>query len=139
MQAMELNVTEVIEFSLPSVRNSVTEAVRRCNLFLARCHEGERSGAVLVLRELFLNAVEFGNGNDYRRKVSCTFERLECGLYRMSVEDEGQGSSGVELNQMAHQKFPRRRSYQIIASLCERLEFNEAGNRVTAYLLLKEE
>lgn len=90
----------------------------------------------LVLRELLINAVEHGNQKLYERKISCHVNATSEPRCKLVVEDEGGGfdhnSVNVEMPEDPLQN--RNRGYAMIHYFSERLEFNDTGNRITAYI-----
>jgi len=88
---------------------------------------------VIVLRELLFNAIVHGNRNTQSQVVLCTIERAQGGPFRITVEDEGEGFDFASLD-MSFPDDPRttrRRGYILIRKICQSIEFNGAGNRVT--------
>jgi anti-sigma regulatory factor (Ser/Thr protein kinase) len=88
---------------------------------------------LLVLRELLMNAVYHGNGNDHGRSVAFDVEYLGQEQFRVSVEDEGRGFdySALDLTIPDDPRRMRNRGYIVIRKICSSLKFNDRGNRVT--------
>jgi anti-anti-sigma factor len=90
----------------------------------------------LVLRELLINAVEHGNREIVDRMVTCTIKHLGEWQFKITVEDEGDGFDYKSLDM----KLPndpdqlRKRGYPMINAFTDRLEFNDKGNRIVAYI-----
>lgn len=103
----------------------------------------ERSGVRItfefktIVRELLINAVEHGNQKLKTKTVFCGIERLGRGLWRITVEDEGEGFdyASLDMGMPADPLQDRNRGYALINAFSERLEFNLAGNRVSAFVV----
>lgn len=125
---------------MPSLISSVGQTIRDCEDFMNRHDGGESVGASVVLRELLTNAVVHGNQNAGTRRVGVTVEYLGTGRFRLQVEDEGNGFdvSSVDMSLPEDPRELQKRGYILINSLSDRLEFNDKGNRVTAYVTVPE-
>ena len=90
----------------------------------------------MVLRELLINALEHGNNRNVEKKIYCTIEFSKEYELRITVRDEGDGFNYRSLN-MILPEVPcknQRRGFPLINSISDRLEFNDKGNCITAYL-----
>lgn len=92
----------------------------------------------LVLRELLANAITHGNRCDAERLVRCTVERMVEARIKITVEDEGAGFDyrSLDLSLPLEPRNARSRGFALVNTLADRLEFNEAGNQVSAYIAL---
>ena len=77
-----------------------------------------------------------GNHHDTDKCVHCTLSQVNELLYRIEVEDEGEGfdTTLVAAATMDDPGRERQRGYAIINAMTELVEFNEKGNVVTAYV-----
>ncbi len=89
----------------------------------------------VVMRELLMNALEHGNQRETGRWIRCEVEQTSPGRFTVEVEDEGQGFGYRTLNMALPENPARvtRRGFVLIGALCDRVEFNEKGNRVKAW------
>lgn len=130
-----------IRFEINSEMRHVDRIVRETREFLEQLDLEISSDFKIVLRELLINAIEHGNHSHSDRTVSCSLEQLEKKLFKLIVEDQGEGfdfdSLEMEIPQDPRQV--RNRGYVLIRSSSEKIEFNEKGNQVTVYLLLEAE
>ena len=96
----------------------------------------DRLSCSIVLRELLDNAVEHGNRGIETRIVTGSLTYLGEGTFRIIVEDEGEGfdCAGLDVTVPEDPRRVKSRGYVLIHALADRLEFNEKGNRVTAYV-----
>ncbi len=88
---------------------------------------------VIVLRELLFNAIVHGNHSRQAQVVRCSIERTATGPFRIVVEDEGAGFDFTCID-MSFPEDPRRtqrRGFILLRKICQSIEFNAAGNRVT--------
>lgn len=93
----------------------------------------------VIINELILNAIKHGN------KLDCSkFVKIKAGITRddymfLLIEDEGKGHSCkcipeskqsiIDINDVCNMK-ETGRGILIVKSLCDRLKFNEKGNKV---------
>jgi len=111
----------------------VHPAVQRVEAFVQQFGVEDASRISLVLRELLMNAVYHGNGNDRGRSVAFDVEYLGQERFRLSVEDEGAGFDydALDLTIPEDPRRIRNRGYIVIRKVCNSVKFNERGNRVT--------
>ncbi len=130
-----------IFFSFSSEMMIVDRVIQSCRDYLKRFDIPEFSKFRLVLRELLINAVEHGNRKAVERTVSCRIEAMGGFQFKITVEDEGEGfdyaSLSMELPKDPHQI--RSRGYALIAAFTDKLEFNEKGNKITAFIHIHRE
>lgn len=91
----------------------------------------------VVLRELLINAIEHGNGKDRTKTVSCQIANLGGARFQITIEDQGAGfDHGSKDLTMPKPGASRSRGLALINSFTDQLEFNDQGNRVTAYMTI---
>lgn len=124
-----------VRIRLSSERALVTQAVEVCTRHLKKQGVSCMPSLGLVARELILNAIDHGNQNDPAREVVCQCER-QGEVVRVTVEDQGEGFDPSVLDMRIPEDPVRRtrRGYVLVNALSKTLEFNEKGNRVTAYV-----
>ncbi len=108
--------------------------IRLSEEFVHQHGASDTSKIFLVLRELLSNAIVHGNRNNLCQTVTCRIEHIGGRLFRITVEDKGEGFAYASLD-TSFPDDPRtvtKRGYILISHLCMALEFNERGNRVTA-------
>ena len=132
---------EEIQMRLFSTRASVAKAVETTRAFLTRF--GARNGMeiCLIVRELLMNAVEHGNKSVPEKSIAYRFGPWGDGQFRIDIEDEGEGFDYAHLD-LTIPEDPRHaphRGYPLVNALCERIEFNKAGNHVSAYMPVRSE
>ncbi|MBA7622352.1 hypothetical protein ES703_29728 [subsurface metagenome] len=91
------------------------------------------TNVILVTREMLKNAAIHGNKNNQSRSVICRLKHLEGSLFRIEVEDEGDGFDYEHLDLKLPEN-PRHidsRGYILINALSDRIDFNRKGNCVT--------
>ncbi|MBN1838000.1 MAG: ATP-binding protein [Spirochaetales bacterium] len=102
----------------------------------------ERTGVLLVSRELLKNAVVHGNRNDTGKAVTLRLERLSEERYRVEAQDDGSGFDVASLTRGGALAFPtgsegpagRATGFALVGALADHVDFNETGNRITAYV-----
>lgn len=95
------------------------------------------SSVMVVFRELLMNAIEHGNKRFGRKHVFAMIQHLGGSDFKVVVEDEGDGFDYESVRRMDFPDDPRQmnsRGYVLIFSLASRVDFNEKGNRVEAYV-----
>ncbi|MEE4357948.1 MAG: response regulator [Desulfococcaceae bacterium] len=110
-------------------------AVRKARDFLKGLGFQSLSGFNLILRELFINAVEHGNRNRAEKTVSCLIRYTGDNLFRIRVTDEGEGFDyrNLDLHMPDNPEILRKRGYPLIHIHSEKIEFNEKGNEITVW------
>ncbi len=130
-----------IVFIISSELHFVDQIIHVAQQFIKNFKIREFSGFKLVLRELLNNAIEHGNYNISRKKVTCSILHIRDKKFQVIVEDEGRGFDYDHLN-LSIPEDPRQlrnRGYALINAFSERINFNEKGNRVTVYLSFVDE
>ncbi len=112
--------------------------VRICKNFMDELGISSFSEFRLVLRELLINAIEHGCGNNKQKTVNCCIDHLNGWRFRIIVGDEGKG---FDYRNLVTDMSPdpgqiRSRGYPLIKTFTDRIEFNEEGNWVTVYITL---
>ena len=127
-----------IRFKLSSEMKLVDRVVNEAISFLSQDAGGDLSGIKLVLRELLINAVEHGNQKIAALSVSCSIERIGESLYKIQIEDEGNGFAwkAVKLSVPDDPGKVRSRGLPLVNTLADHLEFNESGNAVTVHVMI---
>lgn len=89
----------------------------------------------LVVRELILNAIEHGNKNDASKNVKCKIGKSNNLLYKIEVEDEGEGFdySNLDYQMPEDPNSLRSRGLPFVNTLADQIDFNEKGNKVSAF------
>jgi anti-anti-sigma factor len=130
-----------ILFTISSEMRLVDQVIRESQNFLRSYGISEFSGFKLVLRELLNNAVEHGNYSIAERTVSCSIEHIGDKRFKITVQDEGKGFDYNNLV-MALPDNPRQirnRGYALVNAFSDQIDFNDKGNRVSAYITFIEE
>ena len=128
-----------ISFKLSSEMKLVDRVVKETRDFSANMGLDESlSGLKIVLRELLINAVEHGNRKLSSLLVKCSVSYISKNICVVLVEDEGEGFNWKELNLKIPDdpNKPRNRGFQLVNTIADKIEFNEKGNVVKAYVTL---
>ena len=115
-------------------RRAVVAASRT---FLQTRGAPEGAATMVVFRELLTNAILHGHTNGAKVSVYARIRHLEKGHFAVTVQDSGDGFDYRRIAEGTVPEDPRkvsRRGYFLIRSLSRRIEFNEKGNRITAYV-----
>ena len=129
-----------IAFQISSETSLVDKILKETERFVDRVNTENRSGLMIVLRELLLNALIHGNKNVAERHIKCRIEKLEKARLRIEVEDEGSGFDyrNLDMRLPENPRHLKRRGYILINALSDRIEFNSRGNCITAYVMLNQ-
>lgn len=126
-----------LSFRLPSSLSSIGNAIRKLSQFLKAFQVSElaRTRATIVLRELMVNAITHGNKGDDTVPVLVVFEHVRDDQFRIVVEDMGSGFNYANIDTAIpdNPKAIPNRGYALVKACTDRFEFNEKGNRVSAY------
>lgn len=128
--------TNSISFRISCIFPNVRRVLEASGAFLKEFGVRESSGPSVVFWELLANAVQHGNRNHGEGRINASIEHIRDRVFKVVVEDTGEGFNYLELN-MALPEDPRnvkRRGYILIHALSNKLEFNEKGNCVTAFV-----
>ena len=129
---------DCIDFKFSSEMKLVDRVANEVGAFLAEDGQGDFSGFRTVLRELLINAVEHGNGKVSALTVRCAVQHCCESLYKICVEDEGAGFdwSKIDRSLPAGPGGTRKRGLPLVNTFADKLEFNEKGNAVTAWITI---
>lgn len=136
-RVLDVTRTErTIEFTLSSDAILVDRVVPQACEHLQGHGLAEFEALRLVLRELLLNAIEHGNGNDPRKVVKCCIERMRGAMVQVSVEDQGKGfrHRDLDISMPEDPQQLRHRGFALIDAHSEAIQFNESGNQVTVFV-----
>jgi len=124
--------------TVSSEAQMVDRVLTEIRRFLAAWKVTEDHRLSLVVRELLLNAIVHGNGNEPDRRVRFELQHLRDRQFKITVEDEGSGFDyrSVNMELPDDPRLLRQRGYILIKSLSEQLSFNSRGNCVTATMNL---
>ncbi len=133
-----------IRFEISSEMQLVDRVAADARRFLTKLGFETFSEFKLVLRELLINAIEHGNRNQSDRIATCAVTLLPGGdgaVFKIEVADEGEGFDhrGLDMTIPEDARQVRHRGYAIINAFSRKIEFNEPGNRVAAYVKLERE
>ena len=92
----------------------------------------------VVLRELLINAIVHGNECIVERTVKCSIERMGEKRFKVVVKDQGKGFNyrNINIDLPKNSALIENRGYALINKLSDRIEFNNSGNCVTAYITM---
>ncbi len=130
-----------IAFTLSSQMHLVDRVVAESRRFLKKHGFETFSEFKLVLRELLINAVEHGNRNQPDQAAGCTISILPGDLFKIEVSDQGGGFdyNSLDMSIPKNSRQVRNRGYAIINAFSKKIEFNDKGNKVTAYVKIHQE
>lgn len=103
-----------------------------CRAYFSKVPPAQMRGLTAVLQELVGNAILHGNRRLPDRRVTCVIDTAPDGSIKAVVEDEGHGWDWGEL-EVCLPEDPKRlpnHGYGLVKSVCDRVEFNDKGNRV---------
>jgi anti-sigma regulatory factor (Ser/Thr protein kinase) len=129
----EIETVVSLSLTFASETSRVPLALDRVAEFARRIDCGNLDALLLVVRELLMNAIVHGNGEDPDRAVRLRVEAQD-GLLEVQVEDEGSGFDHESL-QLSLPEDPQhlgRRGLVLVHELCDELEFGRGGSRVRA-------
>ncbi len=133
-----------IRFEISSEMSLVDRIAADSRRFLNKLGFETFSEFKLVLRELLINAIEHGNRNQPDRIALCTIALLPGGdgaVFKIEVTDEGEGFDhrSLDMSIPEDERQVRNRGFAIINAFSRKIEFNETGNQVAAYVRLERE
>mgnify|MGYP003572719602 CR=1 FL=1 len=125
-----------VSCKLSSTRDLIPPLMQMISEHFARESSAALIDLTLVLRELLTNAIEHGNHGQVSRLVRCRVARIEGPAYQIDVEDEGIGFDHHSLNTTLPEdpQHVQDRGLTLVHALSQRVEFNNRGNHVTAYV-----
>ncbi len=129
-----------IFFKFSAEMKLVDRAVKETKDFLAAAGmEGGFSNMKLVLRELLINAVEHGCSKRPEMQVRCKISLPAKELCAIEVEDDGPGFAWKSLDPRLPEDPAkiRNRGFPLVNTLADKIEFNEKGNAVKAFMTMK--
>ena len=131
-----LKLSSSIQFKISSEARLIDKISPEIEIFLNDFGIYEPFVLIVVLRELLLNALIYGNRKNPELIVLCTVTKQENHQFKITVEDEGSGFDYTNINMSIPDRpqHLRKRGYVLINALSDRIEFNEKGNRVSAYV-----
>ena len=130
-----------IELKISSEMKYVDIVIKNLEDYFQRRRISKLEKFKIVVRELLINAIEHGNLNIKEKQIVCFIECIAGDIFRITVQDEGDGFQYRDLDM----KIPddpqqiRSRGYSLINEFCEQIEFNEKGNRVSVLFRFVEE
>ena len=129
-----------ITFQISSETFLVDRILKETERFVDGVKAENRSGLMIVLRELLLNALIHGNNNVPERHIKGRIEKLEKARLRIEVEDEGSGFDyqNLDMRLPENPRHLKRRGYILINALSDHIKFNSRGNCITAYVTLNQ-
>jgi anti-sigma regulatory factor (Ser/Thr protein kinase) len=129
--------SEFVSFRVPSSTESIGTAIRRLNLFLKHYEVSEQSAsqAMIILRELLVNAITHGNKGNDATPVRVLLEHVQNNRFKIEVEDMGAGFNHAEIDTVIpdNPKAISNRGYALVKAYSDYFEFNDKGNRVSAF------
>lgn len=126
-----------ISFHISSEMVLVDRVVSSAKEYLVQYGVTHFADVNIVLRELLINAFEHGNGKDRGKTVTCQIAHLGGARFQVSVEDQGPGFDHRTKDfGMPKPGENRSRGLPLVNSLSDQLDFNEAGNKITAFLTI---
>ncbi len=111
----------------------VNDSILLSKKYIARfdISEADMQKIEALLSELKMNALVHGNTNIEAKSICSSIEYCGWDLVKITVLDEGEGFNYSSVNEKPGLSV--NRGYDLINSLSGHLEFNDKGNRVTAY------
>ena len=126
-----------ITFKTDCMTQQSSAVVTACKRFLQKRGAPEGAATMVVLRELISNTIKHGNRNAAESDVYAKIEHLGDSHFTVTVQDKGEGFDYQRVAKGPLPEDPRKvrhRGYALIRSLSDRIEFNEKGNHITAYV-----
>ena len=126
-----------ILFTISSEMMLVDRVVAAVKEYLVQYGVTHLADINVVLRELLINAIEHGNGKDRTKLVICQIAHLGGTRFQLSVEDQGPGFDHASRDfAMPKPGASRSRGLALVNTFTDELEFNNSGNKITAYLTI---
>lgn len=110
--------------------------LRESKAFLIQKFKKYRLENEVVMRELLLNAIVHGNGNNPQKTVFCDIKAIDETRFQLEVKDQGEGfdHKALDLSLPEKPNKLRKRGLILVSGFSEKLEFNKKGNHATARL-----
>jgi anti-anti-sigma factor len=130
-----------VSFTISSDMRLADRIVAESRHFLNRMGFETFSEFKLVLRELLINAIEHGNKSRADKQVACAIAMRPNAVFKITVSDQGEGfdHKALDMSIPKDSKQIRNRGYAIINAFSKKIEFNDAGNQVSAYVKVHQE
>ncbi|MDH4184143.1 MAG: ATP-binding protein [Nitrospinota bacterium] len=127
---------DVIKFHSSAEMRMVDRVVQEAREYFSKYGAADNIRLKVVIRELLINAIEHGCQNDASQNVDCEIEYLGGARFRVTVEDSGMGFdyASIDWTLPGDPQQERRRGFGLVNTLADEVEFNEKGNRITAFL-----
>jgi anti-sigma regulatory factor (Ser/Thr protein kinase) len=127
-----------LSFSYPSYESAAFFILDKVESFIKERTQAEATKALLVLREILVNAIVHGNKKNPRRYVNIRVTDLGDDSFSAEVEDEGSGFDYAQIEARLPKRGPGigQHGYRLIKDLVDDLEFGEGGRRVVATVSL---
>jgi len=127
---------DAVAFRFSAEMKNVDRVAAEAREFFGKYGAADNIRLKVVIRELLINAIEHGCGSDPSKSVICEVEYLGGSRFRISVEDSGEGFdyASIDWSLPGNPQQDRRRGFGLVNTLADEVEFNERGNRVTAFL-----
>jgi serine/threonine-protein kinase RsbW len=105
-------------------------------LRLYKVSESGIEKAIVVLRELLINAMKHGNRYNRSFPVTVKINQLNRKRFKISVKDLGNGFDyqSLDTDLPDNPRGFQTRGYKLIKAFTDSFEFNQKGNQVTAYI-----
>ena len=125
-----------ILFKLSSEISLVPNVLDEAKEFLKLANVNDPTKVLLGVQELLRNAVVHGNKNDSNLLITCCIEQIDGGLFKIVVEDEGNGFDYrcLDFKIPEDPKNIQKRGYKLLYILSKKIHFAGKGNHVTAYM-----
>lgn len=138
-----MKTLKLLDFEIPSDIKNVCSVVRKVIQYLGNTcgimDECALFELKVVLNELVSNAIRHGNKGDCSKIVKISAGVTENGYIFLQIEDEGEGYDYHYLHEMnpnAHNTIDicdmleSGRGILIVKNLCDKIKFNQKGNKV---------
>ncbi len=139
MQMVEIsNPSKCFKLKTASCPSHVGQVISNFSDFL-RIHKVSNQSinqAIIVLRELLVNAIKHGNRYNKAFPVTICVNQIQENRFKISVTDFGAGFDYKSLDTKLPEnpKEIKTRGFKLIKAYTDYFEFNQEGNRVTAYI-----
>jgi anti-anti-sigma factor len=124
-------------FRISTDENLIKQVLEETKDFLSNFTVTDTGPLMDVYGELLKNAMVHGNQNDHGKQIFCSVESLDDARFKIMVKDEGDGFDYQQSSVFQNPTSSSNHSpggYQRISPLVEKLEFNETGSMITAFI-----